>query len=441
MGTPVVISVTDRLIYWLIFKVYNSLIYMDRLLSKEEIRGDRRKMILKIAIPVVAVVISALFLSMLISRSIKKESLVFSTVKRGDISLSYTAQGVIVPAFEEIINSPINSKIIEIYHKTGDLVEAGTPLLKLDLMSAQADVKKMEDEVEMKRFELEQVKLNGATQISNFKMRIKVAIMRLNRSAVEWKNEKYLDSLGSGTTDKVREAEMNYNTGNLELQQLKEEYENAMRVKEADIQAKKLEYGILLRNLNEIRRTLTDAQIRAPRRAVLSFINNQIGAQVSQGSKIAVISDLNHFKIDCSISDMFASNALVGSRVMVKINGEKRDGFITNVDPLSRNGMVNFTVRLENDNGESFRSGAKVEVYVLGQQHENVLRIANNSYYTQAGNYELFVLEGNRIVKRRVVLGDSSYEYVEVISGLKEGEKVVVSDMSDYKKNKSIKIK
>lgn len=441
MGTPVVISVTDRLIYWLIFKVYNSLIYMDRLLSKEEIRGDRRKMILKIAIPVVAVVISALFLSMLISRSIKKESLVFSTVKRGDISLSYTAQGVIVPAFEEIINSPINSKIIEIYHKTGDLVEAGTPLLKLDLMSAQADVKKMEDEVEMKRFELEQVKLNGATQISNFKMRIKVAIMRLNRSAVEWKNEKYLDSLGSGTTDKVREAEMNYNTGNLELQQLKEEYENAMRVKEADIQAKKLEYGILLRNLNEIRRTLTDAQIRAPRRAVLSFINNQIGAQVSQGSKIAVISDLNHFKIDCSISDMFASNALVGSRVMVKINGEKRDGFITNVDPLSRNGMVNFTVRLENDNGEGFRSGAKVEVYVLGQQHENVLRIANNSYYTQAGNYELFVLEGNRIVKRRVVLGDSSYEYVEVISGLKEGEKVVVSDMSDYKKNKSIKIK
>lgn len=414
---------------------------MDRLLSKEEIRGDRRKMILKIAIPVVAVVISALFLSMLMSRSIKKESLVFSTVKRGDISLSYTAQGVIVPAFEEIINSPINSKIIEIYHKTGDLVEAGTPLLKLDLMSAQADVKKMEDEVEMKRFELEQVKLNGATQISNFKMRIKVAIMRLNRSAVEWKNEKYLDSLGSGTTDKVREAEMNYNTGNLELQQLKEEYENAMRVKEADIQAKKLEYGILLRNLNEIRRTLTDAQIRAPRRAVLSFINNQIGAQVSQGSKIAVISDLNHFKIDCSISDMFASNALVGSRVMVKINGEKRDGFITNVDPLSRNGMVNFTVRLENDNGEGFRSGAKVEVYVLGQQHENVLRIANNSYYTQAGNYELFVLEGNRIVKRRVVLGDSSYEYVEVISGLKEGEKVVVSDMSDYKKNKSIKIK
>ena len=69
---------------------------------------------------------------------------------------------------------------------------------------------------------------------------------------------------------------------------------------------------------------------------------------------------------------------------------------------------------------------------------EGVLRLANASYYVGRGEYELFVQDSkDEIVKRKVQLGDSNFEYVEVISGLKPGDKVVVSDMSSYKnKNK-----
>jgi HlyD family secretion protein len=69
------------------------------------------------------------------------------------------------------------------------------------------------------------------------------------------------------------------------------------------------------------------------------------------------------------------------------------------------------------------------------------MRIANASYYVGRGDYELFVLDSeNEIVKRKVKLGDSNFEYVEVVSGLQPGDQVVVSDMSSYKNKNKLKV-
>ena len=54
-----------------------------------------------------------------------------------------------------------------------------------------------------------------------------------------------------------------------------------------------------------MKRTLDDAQIRSPRKATLTFINSQVGAQVSQGEQVAVISDLSHFKVEGEIADVY----------------------------------------------------------------------------------------------------------------------------------------
>ena len=69
-----------------------------------------------------------------------------------------------------------------------------------------------------------------------------------------------------------------------------------------------------------------------------------------------------------------------------------------------------------------------------------MLRIANSSYYVGQGEYELFVVNGNQLLKRKVQLGDSNFEYVEVVSGLQEGDQVIVSDMNAYKDKNKLKI-
>ena len=384
-------------------------------------------------------------LSVLISlmrTGVKEKDLVFSTVDQGTIEVSVSASGKVVPAFEEIINSPINTRILEVYKKGGDSVDVGTPILKLDLQSAETEYKKQLDEEQMKRYQLEQLEVNNSTYLSDLEMQVKVAEMKLNRMEVELRNERYLDSLGSGTTDRVHQAELNFKTGKLELEQLRQQLANERKVKAADLKVKQLEYEIFRKSLAETKRTLDDAQVRSPRKAILTYINNQIGAQVGEGTQIAVISDLSHFKVEGEIADTYGDRVAAGGRAIVKIGSEKLEGQVSSVTPLSKNGVISFTVQLEDDSNRRLRSGLKTDVYVMNAVKEDVMRVANASYYVGRGEYDLFVRDGEgQLVKRKVQLGDSNFEYVEVVSGLKPGDQVVVSDMSQYKNKNKLKLK
>ena len=414
---------------------------MDREIPKDVRRKERNQKIMKYGGIGAGIIIGMAVLISFMQSSVKRRDINLSTVDRGTIEVSVSASGKVVPAFEEIINSPINSRIIEAYRKGGDSVDVGTPILKLDLQSTETAYKKLLDEEQMKRYQLEQLKVNNETQLSNLVMNIKVSAMELSRKEVELRNERYLDSIGSGTTDKVRQAELAYNKGKLELEQLRQQYENEKKVKAADLKVKELEFNIFSKGLAEMKRTLDDAQIRSPRKAILTFVENQVGAQVSQGQQIAIISDLSHFKVEGEIADTYGDRVAAGGKAIVKMGSEKLEGTISSVTPLSKNGVISFTVQLANDNHKRLRSGLKTDVYVMNAVKEDVMRIANASYYVGRGDYELFVLDSeNEIVKRKVQLGDSNFEYVEVVSGLQPGDQVVVSDMSSFKNKNKLKV-
>ena len=110
---------------------------MDREIPKEVRQKERNKKIIRYsAIGVAGVIVVSVLIS-LMRVGVEEKDLVFSTVDKGVIEVSVSASGKVVPAFEEIINSPINSRILEIYKKGGDSVEIGTPILKLDLQSTE----------------------------------------------------------------------------------------------------------------------------------------------------------------------------------------------------------------------------------------------------------------------------------------------------------------
>ena len=415
---------------------------MDREIPKEVRKKERNKQIMKYGGIGAAMVVCATLLLSFMQSGVKRKDLIVSTVDKGIIEVSVSASGRVVPAFEEIINSPIHSRILEVYGKGGDSVEVGTPILKLDLQSTQTAYNKLLDEEQMRRYQLEQLRINNETQLSNMAMNIKVSAMELNRKEVELRNERYLDSIGSGTTDKVRQAELAYNRGKLELEQLRQQYENEQKVKAADLKVKELEFNIFAKELAEMKRTLEDAQIRSPRKAILTFINNQVGAQVSQGEQVAIISDLSHFKVEAEIADAYGDRVAAGGRAIVKVGSEKLEGIISSVTPLSKNGVISFSVQLNNDSHKRLRSGLKTDVYVMNAVKEDVMRVANSSYYVGRGEYNLFVLDGDdQLVKRKVQLGDSNFEYVEVISGLQPGDQIVVSDMSEFRNKNKLKLK
>ena len=413
---------------------------MDREISKEVQRKEQRKQFIRIGTAVGGFIVLIVVVISMLQTSLKRKDLNISTVDKGVIEVSVSASGKVIPAFEEIINSPINSRIVEVYKRGGDSVDVGTPILKLDLQSAETEYNKQLDEEQMKSLQLEQQRVTNHNKLSEMEMNLKVSRMELDRKAVELRNERYLDSLGAGTTDKVRQVELDYNVSILKLKEDEQKYKNEQALAEADLKVKELELNIFRKSLAETRRTLEDAQIRSPRKAILTYVNNEIGSQIGQGAKVAIVSDLSHFKIEGEIADTYGDHIAAGSKAVIKIGSEKLDGTVSDVTPLSKNGVISFTVQLEEDNHKRLRSGLKTDVYVMNAVKDDVLRIANSSYYVGKGEYELFVVNGNQLLKRKVQLGDSNFEYVEVVSGLQEGDQVIVSDMNAYKDKNKLKI-
>ena len=413
---------------------------MDREISKEVQRKEQRKQFIRIGTAVGGFIVLIVVVISMLQTSLKRKDLNISTVDKGVIEVSVSASGKVIPAFEEIINSPINSRIVEVYKRGGDSVDVGTPILKLDLQSAETEYNKQLDEEQMKSLQLEQQRVTNHNKLSEMEMNLKVSRMELDRKAVELRNERYLDSLGAGTTDKVRQVELDYNVSILKLKEDEQKYKNEQALAEADLKVKELELNIFRKSLAETRRTLEDAQIRSPRKAILTYVNNEIGSQIGQGAKVAIVSDLSHFKIEGEIADTYGDRIAAGSKAVIKIGSEKLDGTVSDVTPLSKNGVISFTVQLEEDNHKRLRSGLKTDVNVMNAVKADVLRIANSSYYVGKGEYELFVVNGNQLLKRKVQLGDSNFEYVEVVSGLQEGDQVIVSDMNAYKDKNKLKI-
>ena len=335
---------------------------MDRQIPKEEQRKVLIKRLLKWGVGASAAIAAIAGISMFVQDGIKRSSLTIGVADRGALETSVAGTGRVVPAFEQIINSPISSRIVEVYSKEGDTVDVGTPLLRLDLESTENEIGRLADERRSKVLETEQTRLNNTTYLADLEMQAKVKEMDVNRLHAEVINERRLDSIGSGTGERVREAEFAYETGRLQLEQLRTQLDNERRVRDASIKMKQLELDIFDKNFGEKQRTLEDARLKSPRKATLTYINNQIGQQVGQGERVAVISDLSHFKATAEIADNYADRVAVGSRVTLKSGRTQLGGMVTSVTPLSKNGIITFSIALDDDDHPRLRSGLKMEV-------------------------------------------------------------------------------
>jgi HlyD family secretion protein len=414
---------------------------MDRKISIEEIRKGRKKLLIKWVSGISLLLIVFIVVLNVLQTAINKKDIQIGTVDTGNINATVNASGKIIPLNEEIIIAPINSRIVEVYKNSGDSVSKNQPILKLELASVETEYNQKLDEREMRKGKLLQSRIGIENKISEMEMQYRVKEMQLRQMKTDLANEHYLDSIGASTRDKIREKELNFRVATLELEQLKQKIANERRNSVAEQKVQQLDFTIFEKSLEQSARLLRDSRILAPMNGTLTYVNNQIGSPVSVGTQIAILSDLSHFKVEAEIADTYADQLAPGAKAVVKIANAKLPGTVVNITPSSQNGVIKFIVMLENPDDKNLRSGLRVDAFVEHGFRENVLRIPSGIYYIGPGKYNLWVIKDGKAEKRSVTLGESSFEYVEVVSGLNKGEHVIISNMEQYKNKKSLKIK
>lgn len=414
---------------------------MDKKLSRKEIRRKKAAGYMKVAVPLAAVAVICVIVAVALQPALKSDLLDISEVQRGTLSVSVGATGSVVPFYEESITSPIATKILEVYKKSGEFVHKGDTILRLDLSTANVDLQAETDALKIQEYKLEQYRTEASSAISDMEKQVAIDEMRLRRMETLLVNEHYLDSIGGSTKDMVRQRELDYEVAKLQLEQLKLNYENKKKTTESTLKVYELEYSIAANKLALRRKEIGDARVLAPFDATLSWVNDRIGSGVEKGSQLAVLSDLGRYKVTAEISDNFISQFNVGNRVEVRIGNTELKGTVSNIVPSVSNSKISFTVFLDEDSGNSLRPGLKADVYVVTSIKENVLKIANRAYYSGPGEYDLWVIDGDKAEKRTVVLGESSSFEVEVLEGLNPGDRVIVSNMNAYKTKERMKVR
>lgn len=415
---------------------------MDKTIDKKEIRKEKSKRALVWGIAAAAGIAAVSFMLMNMAPSVNSRDITVGTAERGPLEITVAATGRVVPAHEEIINSPVETRVLRVYAQPGDTVKAGMPLLLLDLEQEQTALGKLHDARTMQQQELRQLELSNMTNISDLEMKIKVSEMNVSRQRIEVENERRLDSIGSGTGDRVRQAETAYRAGVLELEQLRTRLRNERQRASAAEASQRLNVCSSDRDIALMEKTIHRGSIPAPLDGVLTFITSELGSRVGAGEKVAVVSDLSSFKVVGEVPEGSSDRVQTGAAVTVRISGAQFAGTVSNITPQARQGVVSFVVRLDNPRDSRLRSGARAELQVSFGYKSDVLRVPNGSFYKGEGKYQVFVFDSeNRAVRRTVHAGDCNRDYVEILDGLQPGDKIIVSDTEQYNTKNKLNIK
>ena len=375
-----------------------------------------------------------------VASSISRTGFTTAVVEKGDIENTLTASGEVIPEFEEIIASPITASIQKVALDAGSRVEPGQSVLTLDKSAARVEYEKGQFQLESKRNSIRKLKLELDKSFFDLKSNNDIKQLRISSLQANVENAKRLFKAGGGTREDIERAELDLKVAVLEKKQLENEIGSRQQTMQVEMRESEIAASIQQNDLHELQRKLQQADIVASRAGVVTWVNKNIGATVREGESLARIADLQSFKINGSIPEEYMNQLRTGMPVIIRLNEVQLRGRVANIYPSVQNGIGSFDVQVAERNNKFFRPNSKVDVFPVTAVHSNVLRVANGPAFKGPSVQDIFVLSGNKAIRRTVHTGMSNFDWVEIKDNLRPGDAIITSDMSEYKHLKEITI-
>ncbi|HTK20391.1 MAG TPA: HlyD family efflux transporter periplasmic adaptor subunit [Mucilaginibacter sp.] len=375
-----------------------------------------------------------------LNSSIPRSEFTTARVEIGNVENTINASGEVLPEFEEIITSPINGSIKSVSSDAGAKVKLGQPILELDKSASEAEYDKLKFQLEDKRNEIAKLKLDLDKSFYDIKANNDIKQLKIGDLTNSVENAKRLYKAGGGTREDIEQAELNLKVAQVEKAQLENEVRNKQKTMLLEEKQAELAASIQESDLKQLEHKLNLANVSATRNGVITYVNKNIGANVKEGETLLRIADLSSFKISGSLSDNYIDQLHNGMPVIVKVNDTQLQGHVSNVYPSVQNNLVTFDIQLNDRANKQLRPNLKVDVYLVTAVHNKVMRVANGAAFKGASPQDIFVVDGDGAQRRSVHTGLSNFDYIELQDGVKPGDVLITSDVSNFKNARQLKI-
>jgi HlyD family secretion protein len=356
------------------------------------------------------------------------------TVKRGDMLRQVRGLGSLIPSqeFTRQIPAETEATVVRILKLPGSQVKADTILLQMS--NPQVEQEAIDANLQLKAAEAAYQSLKVTLQSNLMTQKAGAATVNsdFTQAKLQSDTDKALYDLGviSGLAYKNSKSKADELTtrNNIEGERL-DINQKAIETQLAEQQAKVDQ----IRALAELKgKQLEALKVRAGIEGVLVDMPLQVGQHVSPGTMLAKVVQPDHLIAELKIAETQARDVQIGQPAVVDTHNGTADGTVMRVDPAVQNGTVTVDVKLTGELPKGARPDLSVDGTIDLEKLNNVLYVGRPAFGQENSTISLFKLDPDSrgAVRVPVKVGRASVNSIQVIEGLKEGDTVILSDMS-----------
>jgi len=364
--------------------------------------------------------------------SLDPSTAVIETVKRGPFVRDVHGNGTLVPQVTRFVPAPADGRVEKILVQAGVEVGVGTVIVELSnpqmeqqAVDAQFQVKAAEADEDNLKVKLESDTMTQQSVIATILSDYSQAKLQLDADEALYKQQ-----LVAELQIKISRVQVQNLANRLKVEQERLNVNSKATKAQLNAQSSRVQQ---LRALAKLKQEQVDAlKVRSGTPGVLQEVSVKEGQQVTPGLNIARVADPNSLKAELRIAETQIKDVRVGQPVLVDTRNGVIKAQVSRIDPAAREG----TFTIDATFTESLPSNARPDMSVDGtvelERLTDVLHVGRPAFGQGQSTIGMFVLtpDGQEAERRQVTLGRYSVSTVEVVNGLKEGDRVIVSDTS-----------
>lgn len=388
-------------------------------------RKKQRVTMLKTAF--IAVMITFVFVACRMSQHpVNEDECHILTVEEGNVYEPIVATGVVEAEGEVLIQCPYTSILKQIIKEPGSQVKKGDLIVVMDDELLREEIGRINDQLELKRNTLEKNNLNERS--TNIDLNYSEEVKKLNITSLKSQltDEEQLLEVGGISPARIEKTKQEIALAEKDLVMVKQK--NSIRLKQLKAEEEGLLLGIRIqeKELEDRNNTLMKMSVIAPSDGIILSISSKVGEKVNADNVLIRMSDLSTFKIAGSVDDKFIEYIKTGKKVYAVFDSERIPGNIGNIIPTIENNKVRFNVHPEEKDHPKLIPNMSVTLWIVGKESQNTLRIKNLNLFEKEMPKYLYVLKDGEAIRREIKTGIKNPDYIQILSGLEAGEKVIV---------------
>ncbi|MDJ1505762.1 efflux RND transporter periplasmic adaptor subunit [Xanthocytophaga agilis] len=415
---------------------------MDFEIAVQQKRQRKKKRLFYLITMATVLIVTIVLTTRLLTPSLKLSTLSTAKASMGSIRNVINCFGEVLPEYEELLTSTVQTKIEQVLVHDGKSVEEGQLLMVLEKEPTQATYQKMKDQLALQQNKIKRLQYEIWKKMYDLRAMDSIKKLDIGNLRNFLTTEKKLFEAGGNTRETVEQAELKLKIAQIEAHKLQNEIRTQEVVLRQELNEAVINTKMQQADISEYESKIQGLDVISPRKGVVSWINKSIGSNVKPGDVVAKVADISSFKIVGKVSESFGASVKPGMGVNVTIQNRSLPGRITSVQTAIQNGLLYFEVTLENVNTQLqfLKPNMKVELSLITSFKNNTLLIPKGVFYKGFKEQDLYVIRNGMAYKRKITFGMTDTESIEVLSGLKPDEEIILTDLSEITTAEKIKV-